>query len=397
MAINFMDDVQISTVLNAIVSQATGKAVPATVDTKDFVAVAKIGLEAGYDKLVTAISQVLSRTIYSNRPYDRQLRILDADTLQYGNHVRKIQFIDTDWDDNEAYKLTDGSSVDPWEVQKPKAVQTNWYGKVTAQRWITIYQDQLREAMKGPQEFGTFFSALMTHTQNQIEQKAEELERMTLANLIGGTVQGGTTEQTVHLVTEYNAAIGSPSPALTLTDLLAPPMYADFARWIYGRMETASKALRNRTVLYHQNPTAASPVSGYVSRHTPLRDQKLVIYGPFFDRVKSNVLSTTFNESDLRLIEHEEVTFWQNPQSPETIDIDASFTKNDGTIDTDPFQSDEVLAVLFDREAAGVTLVGEGSSASPYNPRGKYYNLFFDFETRYYNDNFENCLVFVLD
>lgn len=397
MAINFLDDVQISTVLNAVVAQAVGKQALATVNTKDFVAVAKIGLEAGYDKLATAISQVLSRTIYSNRPYSRQLKILDSDTLQYGNHVRKVQFIDTDWSDNEAYKLTDGQSVDPWTVQKPKAVQTNFYGKVTAQRWVTIYQDQLREAMKGPAEFGTFFSALMTNVQDQIEQKSEEVERMTLANLIGGTIGNGIATQNVKLVTEYNAAIGSPSPALTLTDLLAPPMYADFARWIYGRMETASKALRNRTVLYHQNPTAASPVSGYVSRHTPLQDQKLVIYGPFFDRVKSNVLSTTFNESDLRLIEHEEVTFWQNPNSPDSININASFTKTDGTIDNAAFNSALVLAVLFDREAAGVTLVGEGSSVSPYNPRGKYYNMFFDFESRYYNDNFENCIVFTLD
>ena len=129
MAINFLDTVQISTVLNAIVAQAAGKAALATVNTKDFVAVAKVGLEAGYDKLVTAISQVLSRTIYSNRPYTRQLRLLETDTLQYGNHVRKIQFIDSDWGDNEAYKLANGYSKDPWEVKKPQAVQTNFYGK----------------------------------------------------------------------------------------------------------------------------------------------------------------------------------------------------------------------------------------------------------------------------
>lgn len=397
MAINFLDTVQISTVLNAIVSQATGKSALAQVDTKDFVAVAKIGLEAGYDKLATAISQVLSRTVYSNRPYDRQLRLLDSDTLQYGNHVRKIQFLDSQWSDNEAYKLTDGQSVDPWEVKKPQAVQTNFYGKVTAQRFVTIYRDQLREAMQGPEEFGRFFSALMTQVQNEIEQKTEETERMTIANLIGGTAGNGVASQIVHLVTEYNAAIGSPSPALTLADLQTPPYFADFARWIFGRIETLSKALRNRTVLYHQNPTSASPNAGYVSRHTPLADQRLVLYGPFFDRVKSNVLSTTFNEGDLSLMEHEEVTFWQNPNAPESIQIDASYTDQAGALHNVAFSSNIVLGVLFDREAAGVTLIGEGASASPYNNRGKYYNLFFDFENRYYNDNFENCVILALD
>ena len=400
MAINFMDTVQISTVLNAIVEQAAGKAALSTVDTKDFVAVAKIGLEAGYDKLVTAISQVLSRTIYSNRPYTRQLRLLETDTLQYGNHVRKIQFIDSKWGDNEAYKLTDGYSKDPWEVKKPQAVQTNFYGKVTAQRFITVYRDQLREAMKGPAEFGSFFSALMTQMQNEIEQSREETARMTLANLIGGTICIANTSnpaQIIHLVTEYNTAIGSPSPALTLADLSAPPYFADFARWIMGRIKTASKALRNRNVLYHQNPTSASPNSGYVSRHTPVQDQRLVLYGPFFDRVQSNVLSTTFNEEDLKLMEREEVTFWQNPASPESIKINASFTKPDGTVDNAGVTTDLVLGVLYDREAAGITLIGEEMSSSPYNNRGKYYNIFFDFETRYYNDNFENVLVFGLD
>lgn len=397
MAINFLDTVQISTVLNAVVEQAVGKAALATVNTSDFVAVAKIGLEAGYDKLATAISQVLSRTIYSNRPYNRQLRLLETDSLQYGNHVRKIQFIDSEWEDNEAYKLTDGQSVDPWEVKKPQAVQENFYGKTTAQRFITIYRDQLREAMQGPGEFGRFFSALMTQMQNEIEQSREETARMTLANLIGGTMMiGAQTPQVVHLVTEYNAAIGSPSPALTLSDLSTPTYFADFARWICGRIKTASKALRDRNVLYHQNPTSASPNSGYVAKHTPVQDQKLVVYGPFFDRVQSNVLSMTFNEGDLAMMEREEVTFWQNPLSPQTIDLGVTYTDVDGSIVTATLNNSTVLGILFDKEAAGITLIGEEMTTSPYNNRGKYYNIFFDFETRYYNDNFENAIVFSL-
>lgn len=397
MAINFMDTVQIQTVLNAIVKQAAGQNALAQVDTSDFVAVAKVGLEAGYDKLVTAMSQLLSRTIYSNRPYSEKLRLMDTDTLQYGNHVRKIQFLDSDWEDNEAYKLTDGTSVDMYEVQKPKAFQDNFYGTVTAQRIVTVYRDQLRQAMTGPAEFGSYYAALMTALQDQIAMKTESLKRSTLANLIGGTVTGGASAQTLHLVTEYNAAIGSPSPALTLSDLLTPANFPDFARWIFGRLATLSKALTDRTVLYHQNPTAASPVSGYIHRHTPASDQNIVLYSPFFDRVDSNVLSTSFNDEYLKLARHEFVNFWQNAQAPQSINIEASWTKNDGTVDTGTFNSALVLGVVFDREAAGVTLVGDELAATPYNARGKYWNIIADFEARYYNDNFENAVVLVLD
>lgn len=397
MAINFFDTVQISTVLNAIVAQAAGASALAQVDTKDFVAVAKVGLEAGYDKLSTAISQLLTRTIYSNRPYSEKLKIMDVDQFQYGNHIRKIQFLDSDWEDNDAYKLTNGQSIDAWEVRKPQAVQTNFYGTITAERWVTIYRDQLRQAMTGPQEFGSFFSALMTNLQDQVVMKNEECKRMTLCNLIGGTIGNGITSQNIKLVTEYNAAIGSPSPALTLTDLLDPQYFPDFARWIFGRVATAVRAMSDRTVLFHQNPTNATPVGGNVHRHTPAQDLNMVLYAPFFDRIDSNVLSTTFNDEYLKLTRHEFVNYWQNASSPESIYIDASFTKNDGTIDNAVFNSDLVLGVLFDREAAGVSLIGDDAADSVYNARGKYYNHFVSFESRYYNDNFENCIVLTLD
>lgn len=397
MAINTFDTVQISTILNDIVEQAAGKGSLAQIDTKDFVAVARVGLQAGYDKLNTAISQLLSRTIYSNRPYSEKLRLMDVDNFQYGNHVRKIQFLDSDWEDNDAYKLTDGQSVDAWEVKKPKAFQDNFYGAVTAMRWVTVYRDQLKQAMTGPQEFGNFFAALMTNLQDQIVMKNEETKRATLANLIGGTLSSGVPTQTIYLVSEYNAAIGSPSPALTLADLLDPQHFEDFARFCFSRITAVSRAMTDRTVLFHQNPTSASPVSGYVHRHTPVQDQRLVLLAPFFDRVNTNVLSTTFNDEYLKLIPHEFVNYWQAASDPTDLYVDASYTDNAGAIQHAVVNKKTVLGVLFDREAAGVTLIGDDEMDSVYNARGKYYNHFASFESRYYNDNFENAVVFVLE
>ena len=77
MAINDLDVVQASTILNAAVAQATGGTL-ATLDTKDFVTVATTALKTGYDKLQTGLSQALSRTIFSARPYSRRFKILEA-------------------------------------------------------------------------------------------------------------------------------------------------------------------------------------------------------------------------------------------------------------------------------------------------------------------------------
>ena len=66
---------QIATILNSIVTQATGQAQITPVNGADFVTVAQTGLLAGYDNLMGAISQVLSRTLIANRPHYRKFQM----------------------------------------------------------------------------------------------------------------------------------------------------------------------------------------------------------------------------------------------------------------------------------------------------------------------------------
>ena len=129
MPMNTMSFVQAATVLNSIVSQATGKAQLTPTDTASFVALAKVGLETGYDPLATAISQVLTRTIFSVRPYTRKFGGLFADANRWGNHVRKLQVVDKDFVEDDRIKLTDGQAIDMYKVRKPEVLQTNIYGE----------------------------------------------------------------------------------------------------------------------------------------------------------------------------------------------------------------------------------------------------------------------------
>ena len=249
MAINDMGFNQAATVLNAIVNQATGKNNLAATDTNSFVSLAKIGLETGYDALSTAISQVLSRKIFSVRPYSRKFKGLEADALRYGNHVSKINYADSPFEEDDRIKLVDDYSIDQYTVKKPKAIQTNFYGENVYQRHVTIYRDQLDCAFSGPEEFARFISGVMSNTQDQIEQAHEDMARATLANLIGGVLTINNTPQVVHLITEYNAWSGQSITAATVYD---PDIFPSFARWMYGRVATLSKLLRERTILYHQ-------------------------------------------------------------------------------------------------------------------------------------------------
>ena len=74
---------QASAILNAIQSQATGTAAIAPVDSASFITSAQTALKTGYDPLMKAISQVLSRTIFSDQSenfarLDRQLHFIKS-------------------------------------------------------------------------------------------------------------------------------------------------------------------------------------------------------------------------------------------------------------------------------------------------------------------------------
>lgn len=391
MAVNDMTVEQSSLILNAAVNQAQGGVNASTqLASKDFVTVAQTALKTNYDTLMTALSQVLSKSIFSQRPYNRRFQILEADAIRYGNHVRKINYVDGDLEDSEAYSLTDGQSVDMYEVHKPKAVQTNFYGHNTFDYIQTVYKDQLEMSLRGREEWTGFLSGLLQNVQNKIEQAHEESARMAINNLIAGHVSlEASTKCVVHLLTEYNAWSRQ---SLTDATLFAPANFAPFARWMFGRLETLSKLLQERTSIYHMNLTA-----GKFQRHTPVEDQRLILLTGNMDQVNTNVLATTYNSDYLKTIPREDLTFWQNINVPADINVNASFMLADGSIDTAAVNKTAVFGVLFDKEACGYTMIRQSYDVTPYNVRGKYWNHFWSFQDRYWNDFTENAIVLLLD
>lgn len=394
MAVNTMTFNQLATVLTSIVAQATGKTGLAVTDTASFVSVGKLGLEVGYDPLNTAISQVLSRTIFSVRPYRRKFGSIERDNIRYGNHVRKINFADTGFEEDDRIKLVDGQSVDQYVVKKPKAIQTNFYGQNVYQKHITIYKDQLDCAFSSPEEFGRFVSGVMQTVNDELEQARENTARATVTNLIGGHYALNdanlTTGSVVHLLTEYNAYSGSD---VTISNVFAPNIFPDFARWMYGRIATLSRMMQERSALYHLNFTA-----GDIMRHTPVDRQLLFMYTGTMDQISSNVLSTTYNDEYLKMLPREDVTFWQSIKDPATIRVTAGYVNQEGAATSSAVNLlEKVLGVLFDEEAAGYTVINQWANPTPLNARGGYTNYYFHETYRYYNDFSENAVVLLLD
>ena len=207
MAVNDLTFNQLATVLASITQQATGEANLTATDTSSFVTVGQTALKAGYDVLSTAISQVLSNTIFSIRPYTSKLRGMEVTNQQYGNITRKLSSIDKAITEDDRFKLVDGQSIDPFKVAKPEVLQENFYGANVYQKTITLYKDQLDQAFSGPDQFASFLSLVMTNASDQLEQARETVKRDTLVNLIAA-ILGNYVSQNVKLVTEYNSYLG---------------------------------------------------------------------------------------------------------------------------------------------------------------------------------------------
>lgn len=383
---------QAAKVLNTIVSQATGKFSGIPTDTSSFVAVAKVGLETGYDPLLTAISQVLSRTIFSVRPYERKFKGLYADEQRYGNHVRKLQVVDKEFVEDDRYKLVDGESIDMYKVRKPEVLQTNFYGQSTFSDYITIYRDQLDSAFSGPDEFSSFLSMVMQNMSDKIEQAHEDMARSALCNLIGGKTETDSTN-VVYLLDLYDDQTGLTS---TRETIMQPENLVPFVKWLYAFVRTISKQMTERSLLFQQTFTIGG-VQKPIMRHTPVSRQKFYLHEQIAAIIDSAVLSGVFNDSYMKMLDFESVSFWQVITDPLKIKIKAGYTQSDGTVTSKDVELDDVVGVLFDEEAAGYTMINNWSGTSPMNVRGGYSNIWYHMNQRYWNDFTEKSVVMILN
>lgn len=386
---NTLDVDQIYPVVNSIVGQATGKTDIQATDASSFVTVADIALKCDPDVLLGAISQVLSKTINSVRPYERKFKGLEKNNIRFGNHVRKLSIVDKDFEKDQRYDLTDGQSIDMFKVNKPDVIQMNFYGQQIFSRRYTIWKDQTDIAFSSPAEFASFITMIVTNCSDLIEQAHESLARALVANAIGATVELNNTRQVVKLLTEYNNLTGL---SLSPSDVYKPDNYKAFVEFCYAVMATVSEQLTDRTQIYHNNITGKP-----VSRHSPKSMQKAYIHTPIKNKMDAMAVSNVFNDKYLKGIDAEMVNFWQSSETPDSINMKVGYTDASGSPDSADIEQDNVYGILFDEECLGVTTINQWSANSPFNIDGGYTNTAFHFTDRHYYDNSENHVVFLME
>lgn len=388
MSVNTMSFEDAAAVLNSIRKQVTGETAIAPTNVSDFISVANTVLQAGYDPVMGAITQMVSRTIFSIRPYNRKFGGIKMDQEQWGAIVRKLSIADKDWETDTHFNLVDGLSIDHYTVNKPNILQTNFYGANVFEKSVTIFKNQLDNAFSGPAEFGRFMAMVTQNISDMIEQCHESIARMTIGNFVGAKVS--QSNGVIHLLTEYNTETGQ---TLTATTLFAPANFEPFMKWFYARVATLTSLMTERSQEFQINITGKE-----ITRHTPYEYQKVYLYAPLLNEMNARVLADAYHDDFLTFADVEAVNYWQSIQTPMSLQVTPEYLKADGTIATASAQSiSNLVGVIFDRDALGYTVVDETAAVTPLNAKGLYWNNFYHFTERWYNDFTEKGIVLLLD
>ena len=402
MAINTMGFEDASLLLSALYAQVAGVSAATPTDTSSFVSMAQATLQAGYEPVMNAITQVLSKTLIAVRPYNRKFKGLELTRERWGGIIRKINFGDNALDigvpldhvSDPTYSLEDGYGVDQWEVKKPQVLETRYVGQNVYESSYTIFTKQLDVAFSSPEEFAAFMSGLMTHFSNQREQYLEMLSRSILDNMIGAkkilhdaSVPG---PHLIDLLAEYNTATGQ---SLTNVTVKLPANYPAFCKWCYAYIQHVSDMFTERTLMFQR------PIDNFaILRHTPKADQRLFMDADFLAHMTAEVLADTYHDNFLRYTEVEAVNYWQSALEPSTVKVKPVYLNEDAEFvnASDPVEVTGIIGVLMDRDAAGYNLADDSVVTSPYNAKGQYYNVFNHVRIQLQNDLTEKAVVFCI-
>ena len=369
-----MNTQQIYALVNAVNSQAYGASALAVVDTQGLISLGNVVLSStqNTESFINTLVQRIGRTIISSRQYRNKLNDMVLNDFEYGAILQKIRVHLTDAEEDPAYNLTDGGTVDPWTINKPDVEQKLFVTRTPYMFHVTIAREQLKEAFLSEGAMGGFIGAIFQQVRNSIEVSLENLGRLAIANMIA---ESAGTSREIALVTMYNTASGQ---SLTAATALLDPA---FLRYAVAQIQNISDYLTDMTTSYND---------GTIESFTPKADQRLRVLSLFERALETVVQYSAFHDEMVSLNAYSTINFWQSEKTKDSINIKRA---SDGESTTKA----NIVAVLHDRDALGIYKEDVDVLTTPVNAKGLYYNTFYHQKELWFNDKSENFVFFTLN
>ena len=396
---------QIYTIVNEVNAEAFGSEAIDVIDNQGLISLGDTVLSSttNTEAFLNTLVQRIGRTIISFRQYRNQLADMVVNDFEYGAILQKIRVHLTEAETDPAYGLTDGYSVDPWTVNKPNVEQKLFVTRTPYMFHVTIARKQLKEAFLSESGMGAFIGAVFGQVRNSIEVSLENLGRLCIANMmaeftpftpsVGDDTPATTLNHEVKLCTLYNTARGyhgvipgeggaADTPASAgYVDADTCLFDDDFLRFAVKTMKSYSDNFTDMSTLYND---------GEIETFTPREEQRLKVLSSFERALETVVQYSAFNEEMVRLNAFATLNFWQSAQTADTVKVERA---SDGVAVT----IQNVVGVLYDRDALGIYKRDEDVLTTPVNAKGLYYNTFYHQLELWFNDTSENFVFFTLN
>ena len=417
--------------MNAVMAQLTGQDNFSVIDAQGFMDAGKIAMTYSTDEIFNALTIVGARLFTATRPYKAPLWLIDSINSGYfNNRIRKISYYSTwalpsgafntdlmtnfaDGYGNDASGENPAGTKDQYEQHPVHPLEMNFANSIVWQDCITRYEDQIKIAFSGEDEWARFWAGVLTEKGNDIEQRKEAhnrttlLSRMAIAGAIGDSNSAIKTLGTVvDLTAAYNARFGTSYTGAQLRTTYLK----EFLAFFISEFKVISNMMTKRSLFYHAAPKLTlADGDHYILRHTPKSEQRLMMYTPFWEQAKAQVMPEIFNTEYLKPEQFESVDFWQTFSLADSDKVAIDFkvtvpgwledmiTGGQTTVDTPyEFKSDYVLGVLFDKDAVLTDFQFEAARTTYPEARKNYVNTWIDIGLGSVGDPSENFVVLVM-
>lgn len=422
--------------MNSVMAQLTGQDNYQVIDAEGFLDAGKVAMTYSTDEIFNALTIVGARLFTATRPYQAPLYLIDSINSGYfNNRIRKISYYST-WalpsgafNTNLFTNLADGydngqnfntanppvaqSTKDMYEQHPVHPLEMNFMNSTVWQDCLTRYEDQIKIVFSSEDEWAKYWSGVLTEKGNDIEQRKEAHNRLTLLSRMGiaaamgeygSNVAGAST--VVDLTTAYNAKFGT---NYTGTQLRTTYLKSFLEFFIY-EFKNISNLMTKRSGYFHvAPPLTLSDGSHFILRHTPKSEQRFMLFTPFWEQAKAMVLPEIFNDQYLKPEQFEAVDFWQSFSMDEadkaSVNIEITvpawlenlILNTTGSSDTAyTFQPDYVLGCLYDKDAVLTDFQFETARTTPLEARKNYINTWMDFSLGAIGDPTENFVLFIM-
>lgn len=381
-----MERTQVFNLVNAATSEATGKTGLVAEDLSNVVDAGNEIFNANaVDAYVKSLVNHIGRVIFVNRPYSGSAPSVLMDGWEFGSVLEKITAEIPEASESETWDLVDGASYDPNIFYQPQVSAKFFNKRVTFEIPCSFTERQVKESFSDATQLNAFLSMLYNAVDKSMTVKMDSLVMRTINSMTAETIAADygaaalgskSGVKAINLLYLYNQRY---SKSLTAANSITDP---DFIRFASYEMGVTSARMSKLSSLYN---------IGGKDRFTPADMLHVIMLSDFKTAAGVYLQSNVFHEQFTRLPNAEEVPYWQGSGTGYAF---ADISKINVTSASDKtVNTSGILAVMFDRDALGVTNLDRRVTTN-YNPKAEFYNNWYKFDAGYFNDTNENFVVF---